>query len=146
MSSLHTSTNSCGDSWDKSLWLRQRWSSLGPLKHMCTFFPGATRHVSAGREHGDQHLVPLGHPEVLGQLLAGWECDGILHQVVVVPAQAALQRHLGVRVEVGVSVARARDPRHVASLGLAGQVGLLLHRHEVHVARGVEPVHIDPCT
>ena len=72
-------------------------------------------------------------------LLAGGERDGVLHQVVVVPAQAALQRHLGVRVEVGVSDARARDPRHVASLGLAGQVGLLLHRHEVHVARGVEP-------
>ena len=72
-------------------------------------------------------------------LLAGGDDGGGLQEVVVLALQVALERHLGVGVEVGVSDAGPGDSRHKTRLGLAGQVGFLLDCGEIHVAGGVEP-------
>ena len=72
-------------------------------------------------------------------LLAGWDSDGGLEEVVVLAPQVALQGHLGVRVKVGVGDARPRYAGHEAGLRLPRQVGPLLGRDKVDVVRGVEP-------
>ena len=44
-----------------------------------------------------------------------------------------------VRVKISIGDAGSGDSGDVSSFRLPGQVGLLLHRHEVHVRGGVEP-------
>ena len=66
-------------------------------------------------------------------LLAGWDSDGGLEDVVVLSPQVALQRHLGVSVEVGVCDARPGDAGHEAGLCLSRQIGPLLNRDKVDV-------------
>ena len=87
-------------------------------------------------ESGKLQFLIISHST---HLLAGWDSDGGLEEVVVLAPQVALQGHLGVRVKVGVGDARPRDAGHEAGLRLPRQVGPLLNREEVDVVRGVEP-------
>jgi len=100
----------------------------------------------AGREGADKHRVARPDVQGVGQVVAGRRHLSVADHVVVHELAPlwdhALQRHLRIRVVVGVADARTRQSREEPLLLLIGEVRLLLHHHKVRELVHAETVHV----